>query len=50
MRNASGLFSDVFYITELIGKKITSSSREAAIPQGLMKALAGHHEALLPAR
>ncbi|HEV7464354.1 MAG TPA: [protein-PII] uridylyltransferase, partial [Methyloceanibacter sp.] len=41
---------DVFYVTDLTGKKITSSSREAAIRERLMKALQARHDAaLLPA-
>jgi [protein-PII] uridylyltransferase len=41
---------DVFYITDLTGKKITSTSREGAIRERLMKALQARQEpALLPA-
>jgi [protein-PII] uridylyltransferase len=41
---------DVFYVTDLTGKKITSSSREGAIRERLMKALSARPEpALLPA-
>jgi [protein-PII] uridylyltransferase len=41
---------DVFYVTDLIGKKITSKSRESAIRERLLKALQARHEqALLPA-
>jgi [protein-PII] uridylyltransferase len=40
---------DVFYVTDLTGKKITSSSREAAIRERLTKALAPRREpALVP--
>ena len=37
---------DVFYVTDLTGKKITSSSRETAIRERLMKALAGRLDAV----
>jgi [protein-PII] uridylyltransferase len=37
---------DVFYVTDLTGKKITSSSREAAIRERLTKALAARPETL----
>ena len=41
---------DVFYVTDLTGKKITSKSREASIRARLLKALAARHEAqLVPA-
>jgi [protein-PII] uridylyltransferase len=41
---------DVFYVTDLTGKKITSTSREGAIRERLMKALQARQEpALLPA-
>jgi len=41
---------DVFYVTDLTGKKITSASREGAIRQRLVKALQARQEpALLPA-
>jgi [protein-PII] uridylyltransferase len=41
---------DVFYVTDLTGKKITSKSREGAIRERLLKALAARHEAqLVPA-
>ena len=41
---------DVFYVTDLTGKKITSKSRESAIRERLLKVLAVRHEpALLPA-
>jgi [protein-PII] uridylyltransferase len=41
---------DVFYVTDLTGKKITSSSREAAIRERLLKALQARHDApLVPA-
>ena len=41
---------DVFYVTDLTGKKITSKSRETAIRERLMKALQARPEpALLPA-
>jgi [protein-PII] uridylyltransferase len=41
---------DVFYVTDLTGKKITSKSREGAIRERLMKALQTRQEpALLPA-
>jgi [protein-PII] uridylyltransferase len=41
---------DVFYVTDLTGKKITSKSRESAIRERLLKALQARHEpALLPA-
>jgi len=41
---------DVFYVTDLTGKKITSKSREGAIRERLMKALQARQEpALLPA-
>ena len=41
---------DVFYVTDLTGKKITSSSREAAIRERLTKALMPRREtALVPA-
>ncbi len=36
---------DVFYVTDLTGKKITSSSRETAIRERLMKALAVRSDA-----
>ena len=36
---------DVFYVTDLTGKKITSSSRETAIRERLMKALAARSDA-----
>ncbi len=40
---------DVFYVTDLTGKKITSSSRETAIRERLTKALRPHREtALVP--
>src|SRR5665648_537151 len=38
---------DVFYVTDLTGKKITSSSREAAIRERLMKALSARHDVQL---
>jgi [protein-PII] uridylyltransferase len=37
---------DVFYVTDLTGKKITSSSREGAIRERLMKALQPRRETL----
>ena len=41
---------DVFYVTDLTGKKITSKSRESAIRERLLKALQARHEqALHPA-
>jgi [protein-PII] uridylyltransferase len=41
---------DVFYVTDLIGKKITSKTRESAIRERLLKALqARHDQALQPA-
>ncbi len=41
---------DVFYVTDLTGKKITSSSRETAIRERLMKALQARQDApLIPA-
>ena len=41
---------DVFYVTDLTGKKITSKSRESAIRERLLKVLAARHDpALLPA-
>ena len=41
---------DVFYVTDLTGKKITSKSREGAVRERLLKALAVRHEAqLVPA-
>jgi [protein-PII] uridylyltransferase len=40
---------DVFYVTDLTGKKITSASREAAIRERLLKALQARHDALVPA-
>jgi len=41
---------DVFYVTDLTGKKITSASREGAIRGRLVKALQARQEpALLPA-
>ena len=41
---------DVFYVTDLTGKKITSSSREAAIRERLTKALQARNDAsLVPA-
>ena len=41
---------DVFYVTDLTGKKITSKSRESAIRERLLKVLAVRHDpALLPA-
>jgi [protein-PII] uridylyltransferase len=41
---------DVFYVTDLTGKKITSASREGAIRERLVKALQARQEpALLPA-
>jgi [protein-PII] uridylyltransferase len=41
---------DVFYVTDLTGKKITSSSRESAIRERLMKALQAQQDApLVPA-
>ncbi len=41
---------DVFYVTDLTGKKITSKSRELAIRERLLKVLAARHDpALLPA-
>jgi len=41
---------DVFYVTDLTGKKITSTSREGAIRERLIKALQARQEpALLPA-
>jgi hypothetical protein len=36
----------VFYVTDLTGKKITSSSRESMIRDRLTKALAANPEAL----
>ena len=36
---------DVFYVTDLTGKKITSSSRETAIRERLTKALAARSDA-----
>jgi [protein-PII] uridylyltransferase len=38
---------DVFYVTDLTGNKITSSSREAAIRERLTKVLVAHQEAAL---
>jgi [protein-PII] uridylyltransferase len=38
---------DVFYVTDLIGKKITSSSREGAIRERLTKALQARQDATL---
>jgi len=39
-----------FYVTDLIGKKITSKTRESAIRERLLKALqARHDQALQPA-
>ena len=38
---------DVFYVTDLTGKKITSSSRESAIRQRLTKALTPRRETSL---
>jgi [protein-PII] uridylyltransferase len=38
---------DVFYVTDLTGKKITSKSRESAIRERLLKALAAHREPAL---
>jgi [protein-PII] uridylyltransferase len=41
---------DVFYVTDLTGKKIKSKTRESAIRERLLKALqARHDQALLPA-
>jgi [protein-PII] uridylyltransferase len=41
---------DVFYVTDLIGKKITSKTRESAIRERLLKALQARHDhALQPA-
>jgi [protein-PII] uridylyltransferase len=41
---------DVFYVTDLTGKKITSSSREASIRERLLKALQARNELpLIPA-
>ena len=41
---------DVFYVTDLTGKKITSSSREGAIRERLMKALQARQDSpLVPA-
>ena len=41
---------DVFYVTDLTGKKITSKSRKLAIRERLLKVLAARHDpALLPA-
>jgi [protein-PII] uridylyltransferase len=41
---------DVFYVTDLTGKKITSKTRESAIRERLLKALqARYDQALLPA-
>jgi [protein-PII] uridylyltransferase len=41
---------DVFYVTDLTGKKITSKSRESAIRERLLKALTARHDAhLVPA-
>jgi [protein-PII] uridylyltransferase len=41
---------DVFYVTDLTGKKITSKSREASIRERLLKALVPRNEAqLIPA-
>ena len=41
---------DVFYVTDLTGKKITSKSRKSAIRERLLKVLAARHDpALLPA-
>jgi [protein-PII] uridylyltransferase len=36
---------DVFYVTDLTGKKITSKTREGAIRERLLKALAARHDA-----
>ena len=38
---------DVFYVTDLTGKKITSSSRETAIREQLTKVLEAHQDAAL---
>jgi [protein-PII] uridylyltransferase len=38
---------DVFYVTDLTGKKITSKSRESAIRERLLKALQARHEPAL---
>jgi [protein-PII] uridylyltransferase len=40
---------DVFYVTDLTGKKITSSSRESIIRDRLTKALTARSSALVPA-
>jgi [protein-PII] uridylyltransferase len=41
---------DVFYVTDLTGKKITSTSREGAIRERLTKALQARHDTpLVPA-
>ncbi len=41
---------DVFYVTDLTGKKITSTSRDSAIRERLLKVLQARHEqALFPA-
>jgi [protein-PII] uridylyltransferase len=40
---------DVFYVTDLTGKKITSSSRESIIRDRLTKALTARSAALVPA-
>src|SRR6185437_9027089 len=41
---------DVFYVTDLTGKKITSTSRESAIRERLLKALQARNDAsLVPA-
>jgi hypothetical protein len=39
----------VFYVTDLTGKKITSSSRESTIRDRLTKALVARSETLTPA-
>ncbi len=39
---------DVFYVTDLTGKKITSTSRMSAIRERLTKALVAHSEAAFP--
>ena len=41
---------DVFYVTDLTGKKITSKSRESAIRERLLKALQARHDPALAAR
>ena len=38
---------DVFYVTDLTGKKITSKSRESAIRERLLKVLAARHDPAL---